>query len=208
MSSIKYSVGEEVANTLTHFLGALISVYGIVMLALNSKNILQVASTAVFGASLFLLFQSSACYHATTNKKAKKICQKIDHSAIYLLIAGTYTPILLLTVKFPLSAILLAIIWVLAITGIVFSCIAIKSKKLSTLIYLLMGWLSVFFIYNVWITSHLAVWLLLGGGLFYSIGCVFYLMKHRYMHSVWHLFVIAGAVMHYFSVLELLRVSN
>lgn len=204
----KYSTGEEIANAFTHLLAALISIYGIVMLVTNSTNTLQAVSTSIFGATLFLLFQSSVFYHATINETAKKIFQKIDHSAIYLLIAGTYTPALLFTVKFPLSVALLIGIWCLAVTGIVFSCIKIGSKRLSTMIYLLMGWLSIFFVYNVWMTSHLSVWLMLGGGLFYSIGCAFYLMKSRYMHSVWHLFVIAGAVMHYFAIMELLKAVN
>lgn len=208
MESKKYTVGEEFTNAITHLLAALISIYGTVMLVANSKNAIQAVSTAIFGATLFLLFQSSVFYHATTNEAAKKVFQKIDHSAIYMLIAGTYTPALILTVKFPLSIALLAIIWGLAITGIVFSCTTLKSKSLSTGLYLLMGWLSVFFVYNVWIASPLSVWLMLGGGLFYSLGCVFYLMKFRYMHSIWHLFVIAGAAMQYFAIMELLKVAN
>lgn len=204
----KYTIGEEVANALTHMLAALISIVGIVILVENSKTAVQSISTVIFGISLFLLFQSSAFYHATTHEAAKKIFQKIDHSAIYLLIAGTYTPALMLTAKSPLSLILVTLVWGLAITGIVFSCIKIGPKKLSTAIYLGMGWLSVFFVYNVWITSHLAVWLMLGGGLFYSLGCAFYLMKFRYMHSVWHLFVIAGAATHYFAIMELLKAVN
>lgn len=208
MESRKYTTGEEFANTFTHSLGALMSIYGIVMLAFNSKNALQASTTAIFGATLFLLFQSSACYHAMTNETAKKVFQRIDHSAIYLLIAGTFTPILLMTVKFPHCIALLAMIWYLAITGVVVSCISVKSKRLSTALYLLMGWLSAFLFYNVWLVSHSAIWLLLGGGLFYSVGCAFYLMKIRYMHSIWHLFVLAGAVTHYFAILELLKAVN
>jgi len=208
MEAKKYTVGEEIANTFTHSLGALMSIYGIVMLSASSKNTLQSVSTIIFGVTLFLLFQSSACYHAIADKNAKKILQKIDHSAIYMLIAGTYTPVLLLTVKFPLNVSLLAMIWGLAITGMVFSCTSLKSKHLSTGIYLLMGWVSVFFIYNVWMASHLSVWFMLGGGLFYSLGCAFYLMKIRYMHSIWHLFVIGGALMHYFAIMELLKAVN
>lgn len=208
MHQIKYTIGEEIANALTHLIAALISLYGIVLLVANSTNTTQAVSTAIFGISLFLLFQSSFFYHATTNETAKVICQKIDHSAIYMLIAGTYTPALILTLKAPLSFALVAIVWSLALTGMVFSCIKIGSKRLSTGIYLLMGWLSVFFIYNVWITSHLSVWSMLAGGLFYSLGCAFYLMKLRYMHSVWHLFVIAGAGAHYFAIMELLKAVN
>lgn len=204
----KYSTGEEFANTFTHSLGALMSIYGIVMLVVSSKNPVQATSTAIFGVALFLLFQSSACYHAATNEIAKKVFQKIDHSAIYILIAGTFTPILLLTVKAPLSIALLAMIWYLAITGVVFSCTTLKSKYLSTGLYLLMSWLSVFLFYNMWNTSHLSLWFMLVGGLFYSLGCAFYLMKLRYMHSIWHLFVIAGAVMHYLGIMELLRAVN
>lgn len=204
----KYSVGEEFANTFTHSLGALMSIYGIVMLAVNSKDAVQAASTAIFGATLFLLFQSSACYHAMTNETAKKVFQKIDHSAIFMLIAGTFTPVLLLTVKFPLCIALLAMVWYLAITGIVFSCTTLKSKYLSTGLYLLMGWFSVFLVYNLWIVSHLALWLFLAGGLFYSLGCVFYLLRVRYMHSIWHLFVLGGAVMHYLAIMQLLKAVN
>jgi Predicted membrane protein, hemolysin III homolog len=157
---------------------------------------------------MFLLFQSSACYHAVTNEKIKKIFQKIDHSAIYLLIAGTYTPILLLTVKPPINIAMLAIIWSLAVVGIGFSCTTLKSKYISTGIYLIMGWLSAFLFYNMWMASHLSAWLAVGGGIFYSLGCIFYLLKFRYMHSIWHLFVIAGALMHYFAIMGLLHVIH
>lgn len=204
----KYTPGEEFANVFTHSLGALMAIYGTVVLAITSQNIVQATSTVIFGITLFLLFLSSALYHGATNEATKNIFQKLDHSAIYMLIAGTYTPALILTVKFPLDVILAAIIWILAITGIVFEYISLKSKKLSTGIYLLMSWLGVFFFYNVWMTSHLSVWLMLAGGLFYSLGCAFYLMKLRFMHSVWHLFVLAGAIMHYFAIMELLKAAN
>ena len=178
------------------------------MLAVNSHNAMQAASTAIFGSMLFILFQSSVLYHAMVNETAKKVFRRIDHSAIFMLIAGTYTPILLLTVPFPLSIALLAMTWYLAITGIVYSCLTLKFKYLSTGLYLVMGWLSVFLFYSIWNnTSHHAVWLLLLGGLFYSSGCVFYLSKKKYMHSIWHMFVIAGAMSHYFCILEILRYS-
>lgn len=204
----KYSTGEEFANSLTHSLGALFAIYATVKMEASSQNLVQSVSVMIFGVTLFLLFLSSFFYHATRNEAAKKIFQKIDHAAIYLLISGTYTPALLLTVKAPLSVILLAIIWSLSIVGIVFDCTKFKSKALSTGLYLLMGWLAIFFVYNVWMASHLAVWLMLGGGLFYSLGCIFYLMKIRYMHSIWHLFVLAGAGVHYLAIVELLKAAN
>lgn len=208
MQEQKYTRGEEFLNSFTHLIAALISIYGIIVLVANSKSVLQAASCAVFGVTLFLLFQSSVFYHASTNIKVKNIFQKIDHSAIYLLIAGTYTPALLMVLSFPLSVIMLAIIWLLTIVGIVFSGVNIKSKRLSTAIYLIMGWMSVFFVYNLWIASHLTVWLMLAGGLFYSLGSLFYLLKFKYTHFIWHLFVIAGAAAHYFAILELLKALN
>lgn len=203
----QYSQGEEFANAFTHALGALFAIYAIVMLAVTSKTPTATATTAIYGATLFLLFQFSTCYHSMTNKIAKKVFQKIDHSAIYLLIAGTYTPILLLIVPHPTSIILLAMIWYLAITGVVFSCITLKYKYLSLGLYLLMGWVSLFLFYVIWTnSSHLAVYYLLGGGVLYSVGCIFYLLKKiPYMHAVWHLFVLGGAVCHYLSIMELLK---
>lgn len=208
MQEQKYTKGEEIANSFTHLIAALISIYGIIVLVEHSKSVLQAASCAVFGMTLFLLFQSSVFYHASTNITMKKIFQKIDHSAIYLLIAGTYTPALLLTLDFPLSVIMLTVIWCLTLVGIMFSGVNIRSKRVSTAIYLIMGWMSVFFVYQVWSASHLMLWLLLAGGLLYSIGSVFYMMKFEYTHFIWHLFVIAGAAAHYFAILELLKAVN
>ncbi|MDD3435815.1 MAG: hemolysin III family protein [Candidatus Gastranaerophilales bacterium] len=208
MKSRQYTTGEKIANIFTHFLGALISIYGIVILVLHSKNLIQVISVTIFGLTLFLLFVSSVCYHSVTNEKLKNIFQKIDHSAIYLLIAGTYTPALILTLRFPLSIIMLSIIWGLSITGIIFYCKMFRHKYISTGLYLCLGWISLFFIYNVWIVSHLVVWLMLAGGILYTVGCAFYLAKIRYMHFVWHLFVIAGAAMQYFAIIELLKAVN
>lgn len=202
----RYTKGEEFVNASTHAIGALLSIYGIVMLAAASRNALEVSTTAIFGATLFILFQSSTLYHAMVNETAKRVFRKIDHSAIFLLIAGTYTPILLLVLPFPHSIAILAMIWYIALSGIIYSCITLKFKYLSTVLYLMMGWLMIFLIYKIWNTkSHQVVWLLLGGGAVYSLGSVFYLIKKKYMHSIWHIFVILGAVLHYFAILELLK---
>lgn len=206
MQEKKYTAGEEIANALSHTLGVMFSIYAIVMMAALSKNAAQAASTAIFGATMFILFQASACYHAITSVKAKKVFQKIDHSAIYILIAGTYTPMLILTVPFPYCIAILAMIWYLAIAGVVFSCISLKNKYIATGLYLLMGWMSVFLIYYIWTNgSHQAVYYLLAGGLLYSIGSILYLLKYKYMHSIWHLFVLGGVILHYCSILTLLR---
>ncbi len=206
---VKYTGAEEFLNAFSHSIGALFSIYAIVMLAVASHNAMEASSTAIFGATLFILFQSSALYHAMVNETAKKVFRKIDHSAIFMLIAGTYTPILLLVVKFPLSVALLAMTWYLAITGIIYSCLTLKFKYLSTGLYLVMGWLSLFLFYAIWNNaSHLAVWLLLLGGIFYSTGCIFYLSKRKYMHFIWHLFVLAGAISHYLSIMEILKTAG
>ena len=207
-NEVKYTAAEEFLNAFTHSIGALFSIYAIVMLAVSSHNAMEASSTAIFGATLFILFQSSTLYHAMVNETAKKVFRKIDHSAIFMLIAGTYTPILLHVVKFPLSVALLAMTWYLAITGIVYSCLTLKFKYLSTGLYLVMGWLSLFLFYAIWNNaSHLAVWYLLLGGILYSSGCIFYLSKKKFMHCIWHLFVLAGAVLHYLSIMEILKTS-
>ena len=206
MEEIKYSPLEEFSNAFSHAIGTLLSIYGLVLLIVSSKTPTQTASTAIYGATMFLLFQSSTCYHAMVNETAKKVFRKIDHSAIFLLIAGTYTPILLLVVPFPHSVALLAMTWYLSIMGIVFSCITLKFKYLNTGLYLVMGWLSLFLMFKMWAYNPISVYYLLAGGVVYSLGCIFYLLKKvPFMHSIWHLFVLGGAICHYFAVMALLK---
>lgn len=203
---IKYSIKEEFINAFTHAIGTLLSIYGLVMLVVTAKTPQQTASVAIFGAMMFIMFQSSTLYHAMVNETAKKVFRKIDHSAIFLLIAGTYTPLLLLIVPFPNSVALLAMTWYIAIMGIVFSCITLKFKYLNTALYLVMGWLSLLLIFRLIELNNIEViYYLIGGGLFYSVGCIFYLLKKiPFMHSIWHLFVLGGSVMHYLAILSLL----
>lgn len=201
----KYTKEEEFINTFTHFLGAMFAIFAIVMLAEKSKNTLGSATSAVYGSMLFILFQSSTCYHAITNPTAKKVFRKIDHSAIYLLIAGTYTPILMLVIPKPYSVIFMSMIWYLAITGIVFSCITLEFKRLSTGLYILMGWLSLFLCYRLWIQGHKDTLLyLLSGGIVYTVGTYFYIVQKKYYHCIWHLFVLGGAILHYLAITTLL----
>ena len=201
-----YSPKEEIINSFTHAFGALFAIYAIVMLVYTSKTPIQCATTAIYGAMLFILFEASTCYHAMTNETAKKVFRKIDHSAIYLLIAGTYTPLLLLVLPFPYSVIFLVMIWYLALTGIVFSCLTLKFKGLSTGLYITMGWLSVFLFYALWVGGFKdSLWFLLGGGIVYTLGSYFYMKDKKYYHCIWHLFVLIGAILHYFSVYSLLK---
>ncbi len=202
---LRYTAGEEFLNAFSHAFGALFAIYAIVMLAVKSNSPVESCTTAIYGSMLFILFQSSTCYHAMTNETAKKVFRKIDHSAIYLLIAGTYTPILLLVLDFPYSIVCLAMVWYLAISGIVFSCITLKFKSLSTALYLLLGWLSIFLFWILWSKGFIqALVFLLSGGLLYTLGSYFYLKKKKYYHGIWHFFVLFGAICHYISVSSLL----
>lgn len=205
----KYSVAEEFFNAITHAIGIFLSIYGLVMLVVQSDTAIKTATTAIYGASMLILFQSSTLYHAIAHEKAKRVFQKMDHSAIFILIAGTYTPILMLVVPFPHSVAVMSSVWYIAIMGIVFSCITLKYKYFSTVLYLILGWLSLFLFYFIWESpARDAIWYLLGGGVLYSLGCIFYLMKKKFCHGIWHLFVLGGAVLHYFCIMHLLKNIN
>ena len=201
----KYTQGEEFLNAFSHAFGALFAIYAMVMLAYKSSTSMQSATTAIYSAMLFISFESSTCYHAMTNETAKKVFRRIDHSAIYLLIAGTYTPMLMLVLEIPYSIIFLVMIWYLALTGVVFSCLTLKFKRLSTGLYVLMGWLSVFLLYILWSKGLRASMLyLIAGGLVYTAGSYFYLSKKKYFHGIWHFFVLFGAILHYMAIVALL----
>ena len=201
----KYTQGEEFLNAFSHARGALFAIYATVMLAFKSTTPMQSATTAIYSAMLFISFESSTCYHAMTNETAKKVFRRIDHSAIYLLIAGTYTPMLMLVLEIPYSIIFLVMIWYLALTGVVFSCLTLKFKKLSTGLYVLMGWLSVFLLYILWSKGFKTSMLyLFSGGVVYTAGSYFYLSKRKYFHGIWHFFVLGGAVLHYMAIISLL----
>ena len=201
----KYTPGEEFINAFSHAFGALFAIYAMVMLAYKSSTSMQSATTAIYSAMLFISFQSSTCYHAMTNETAKKVFRRIDHSAIYLLIAGTYTPVLMLVLDIPYSIIFLVMIWYLALTGIVFSCLTLKFKRLSTGLYVLMGWLSVFMLYSLWAKElYTSMAYLISGGVVYTAGSYFYLSKRKYFHGIWHFFVLFGAILHYLAIVSLL----
>ena len=201
----KYTPAEEFVNAFTHAAGALFAIYAIVMLAYKSSTPTEACTTAIYGAMLFILFQASTCYHAMTNDTAKNVFRRIDHSAIYLLLGGTYTPILMLILDFPYSVIAVSMVWYLAITGIVFSCITLKFKYLSTGLYVAMGWMSMFLFYIFWIRGYKeALFYLFAGGLVYTFGSIFYLKNKKFFHGIWHLFVLVAAILHYKAIMALL----
>ncbi|BBE30197.1 hemolysin D [Tepiditoga spiralis] len=206
MKKRDYSIGEEIFNSITHGVGALLSLIALILLLVSSflkGNTLHAASALVYSLTLFTLYLFSTLYHAIPNKKAKSVFKIFDHSSIFLLIAGTYTPFTLITIGGDLGWRVFAIIWSIAIFGILKE-IFIKKKMvvLSTLIYLSMGWMVVFVLKPV--VSNLPFWGLIWliiGGLFYTAGTAFYIVKKiPYFHSVWHLFVLAGSVSHFICI--------
>ena len=204
----EHSIREEIANALTHGLGATAALAGgavMITLAALYGDGWQLGSAIVFGISLLLLYLASTLYHAIQHPIAKGRLKVFDHCAIYLLIAGTYTPFTLIGLRGPWGWGLFAAIWGLALAGIVFKLFYTgRFKLLSTMIYIAMGWLVVVAIKPL--LEALDAWALgwlLAGGLCYTLGTVFYHRpKLKYSHAIWHLFVVAGSVCHYIAVMS------
>jgi len=197
---------EEFWNVLTHGLGALLSVIAAVfMIVFSAKdgNALDVVASAVFGLTLVLLYSASTIYHAMTKLRWKRIFQRIDHLCIYLLIAGTYTPVALLGLKGTWGWILFGMSWAFVIAGFIFKFSPLRrSDKLSLILYGLMGWMAIVAIKPLVETvTPGALWLILAGGLCYTLGIYFYAKENRpYYHAIWHVFVLGGSACHFFGV--------
>ena len=205
-----YTLGEEIANSITHGIGTGLSIAGLtvlVVLAVIYGDVWRVVSFSIFGSTLVLLYLASTLYHGFQNPRVKKIFQVFDHSAIYLLIAGTYTPFLLVSLRGAWGWTFLAVIWGIAFLGIGFKALFIdRYQKLSALGYVLMGWLCV--IAGKELLSSVPqvalIWLA-AGGMIYTIGIIFLAWrKIPYGHTIWHLFVLGGSICHYFAVVNLL----
>jgi hemolysin III len=206
-NTAKYSFMEEIFNSIIHGTGVLISLAGLVLLIVFSSlygKASHIISCTIFGITLVLLYTASTLYHSFRKPKIKHVFRIIDHSCIYALIAGTYTPFMLVTVRGVLGWTLFAIVWSLTILGILFKVFFIhRFKILSTLAYILMGWLVVFAIKPIFQTlpGGAIVWLV-SGGLAYTGGTIFYAWNRLpFNHAIWHSFVLAGSVCHFFAVL-------
>ena len=203
---IEYTLGEEIFSSITHGIGALFGVYATVYMVVISAihdSPWAVVSGAIYGATLIILFSMSTLYHAISNRTAKLVFRILDHSTIFLLIAGTYTPVALITLRGPMGWVIFGVEWGVAILGIILNAISIERFKVFSMIgYIVCGWMVV--IAAMPLVNNMAwsgVLYLLGGGLFYTIGLIFYKLKNiRYMHSVWHLFVLIGAVLQYITI--------
>lgn len=202
-----FSKGEEIANSITHGIGALLSIAALVILIVYSSiygNAWHVVSFTLFGATMVLLYFSSTLVHSFPRGKVKNLFEVFDHSSIYFFIAGTYTPFLFLAIKGWLGWTLFGIVWGLAIGGTVFKAFFVKKYLFtSTILYVVMGWLIVFAWSKLVENVHPnGILLLVIGGILYTVGAVFYVWRgFKFHHAVWHLFVLAGTATHFFAVL-------
>lgn len=201
-----YSFKEELANALSHGLGIILGVIGLILMiqkADGQVDLLQMFGVIVYGCSIIILFTCSTLYHSIQLPLWRSRLKMADHCAIYLLIAGTYTPLMLITLNTFSAYVILCSIWLLAVGGIIFKVYFLhKFEKVSVAIYLLMGWLCLIVISDLIAKlSELGFNLLLIGGVFYSVGVIFYVAKRiPYNHAIWHMFVLMGALSHFLCV--------
>ncbi len=203
----RYTIKEEIFSSITHGIGALLSIAALVILVAFASvqgDPWRIVSFSIYGFTLFFLYLSSTLYHSIFHEKTKRIFRVFDHVSIFLLIAGSYTPIALVAMDGVWRWVLFGLIWSLAITGILLKIINIsKTKRFSTALYIAMGWLVIIAIKPMlaMVPTGLLVWLLIGG-LFYTFGVIFYASKKiPFGHGIWHLFVLAGSMAHYFGIL-------
>ena len=202
------SLGEEIANSVSHGIGFLIAIVVspvLIFYAAKYGSAIGIVGVSVFSFSMVMLYIVSTLYHSLSRNKAKRVFQILDHCVIFLMIAGTYTPFTLSVLEGSLGWALFGLTWGLAVAGIVFQCVGgVKQKKLTMILYLIMGWLIIIAMKPLLINLPLwgLFWLLIGG-FAYTAGAGFYAAKKvRYAHFVWHLFVIAGSSCHYIAVLR------
>ena len=204
-----YTLAEELINSISHGTGALAAAGGMAVLIVFSAlqgDVWKVVSSSIYGATMIMLYTFSALYHSFTDGKVKSVFRIFDHCSIFLLIAGSYTPFTLVTLREATPAIgwtLFGVVWGAAIIGIVLNIVSLeKFKVFSMICYIAMGWAVVFAIKPL--IANLAkggMILLAAGGLAYTVGIIFYAIRKKYMHSIWHFFVLAGTILQYFAVL-------
>ena len=204
-----YTRGEEIANSITHGVGVALAVAGLsalVLLAVIYGDVWRVVSFSIYGGSLIILYLASTLYHAVQHQKTKEILRVFDHAAIYVLIAGTYTPFLMISIRGALGWTLLVFVWGLALLGIAWKIFFIgRLEVLATIVYILMGWMCVFIFKEMVLNvPPPGVAFLVAGGIVYTLGVIFYAWnKLPYNHAIWHLFVLGGSVFHFCAIVTL-----
>ncbi|EFK94312.1 channel protein, hemolysin III family [Finegoldia magna ACS-171-V-Col3] len=204
----RYTIGEEIFNSVTHGVGVLIAIAFMILLIIKSQgNTPLIIANIIYGVSLMLMFLFSTLYHAITNIKAKQVLRYFDHSAIFICIAGTFTPIIVRVLQGAQRVGFLVAIWLIALIGIILKITIFrknlqeKYKKQSLILYVVMGWMSVLLMKKViQISGMLSFILILSGGVLYSIGVYFYAKKRKYFHSIWHIFIILASVAQFFGI--------
>lgn len=205
----QYTKKEEILNAITHYFGVMLGILGLVLLVLGGvrlKSPLRITAFSIYGASIIIMYLFSSIYHSIQNEKAKKVLRVFDHCSIFIMIAGSFTPVILLTLKGFFRIFFIALIWTIALFGILFKSFTYgkfeKYKKISLLIYLSMGWLAVFTLPELYIKEGIKfiVYLFIGG-LLYSIGAYFYANKKiPYNHAIWHIFIILASIVQYIGI--------
>lgn len=203
-----YSLGEEITNAILHGIGALLAIAALVLCVVFSAihhNPYAVVSSCLYGSTLIILYTMSCLYHSLKVNNAKRVFRIIDHCSIFLLIAGTYTPLTLVSLNGPIGWTLFGIIWGVSILGIILNAIDLnKYKVISMILYIMMGWAIIFTFPRLLKVIDIAgIYLLVAGGIVYTIGAIFCGVgkKIKYMHSVFHFFVLAGSILHFFAIL-------
>ncbi len=201
----EYSVREEIASSLVHGIGIVFGVIGFVILAVAASRghgALNVVSVCIYGVTLVALYVASTLYHSIAHPPAKPLLRVLDHSAIFLLIAGTYTPFTLITLRGVWGWSLFTIVWALAFAGIALEVRRVRSRPLMAALYVGMGWVGLIAIKPLVAALPAGgLWLMLGGGVAYTLGVPFYLWKRLpFNHALWHVFVLLGSVLHFFAV--------
>lgn len=197
---------EEIVNSITHGIGALLSIVALVMLIIvagTNGDIWHLVSFSIYGSTLILLYLSSTLYHSFTNPRVKNLFARFDHVAIFLLIAGTYTPILLTSIRGIWGWTLFGIIWGVALVGVVIRSIYLyRFRKLMVAVYLIMGWMFILAGKQIYLNlPPVSLTFLVLGGIAYSVGVIFYMWRNLpYSHGIWHLFVLAGSILHFFAI--------
>jgi hemolysin III len=201
------TLGEEIANSITHGLGLALSLAAVPLLllvALGAHDTWRTVAAIVYSTTLVLLYGASTFYHALPGARTKEVFQRLDHAAIYLLIAGTYTPFVLVPLRGTAGWILFGIVWTLAVLGVTVKGVfgAQRLKRISTIVYVLMGWLVIGALKPLIAgVPSAGLWLLIAGGLCYTLGVVFFVWERlKYSHAIWHLFVLGGSVAHFCAV--------
>lgn len=199
----KTSLGELIANAISHGVGVVFAITALVLLLIKASGTVEIISSLVFGVSMIVLYLCSTLFHSFPEKykKVYSVFQRLDHSSIFVLISGTYTPFMVLVVNNRTGYILLGLLWTVTVIGIIFKAIWIdKFKYVHLSLYVLMGW-SIMFVFSD-ITGGIGsnFWMLLAGGISYTVGVIFYVSKFKYSHFVWHIFVLGGSFFHFLCI--------